>query len=238
VVAVNPAAADKLKQMVASVAVSDDTDETVNVHQKMNEGNTKVVGAEQTMKKADKSTLEETHMDKDVKEISIDSATLAASLEALTKECDSLKTTINAKTTEVTELKSMVESKDSEIQRLTEDQASLQSKMSKNLATALASLRARLQKPDTIGIDSKEKLGEYVDKLAERSCESLEDSINDLVLELDEDSAPVKKTTTERTASDIVKDSRIESPVPDKAMKPSIGSKKNVDALDNALELD
>ncbi|MHA2063502.1 MAG: hypothetical protein ACXABY_03880 [Candidatus Thorarchaeota archaeon] len=226
VIAVNPAIADKLKHVVASNEIADEDGETEDVRHSSSEDR-EVADAEQNLSKASNTLT--------VKDSQMAENKNTSEFDALKQEHDSLKDELAATKTENEELKRTVESKDSEIQRLTDGQAALQGRMSKNLATALASFRIRLKKPDTIGIDSKEELEEYVQKLSQRSAESLQDSIADLVLELEEDKTPEKDKSS---ASDIAAGKKVESPVPGKGDKPKHGNSKDEkkDALSKELD--
>jgi hypothetical protein len=131
-----------------------------------------------------------------------------------------------AATTKITTLEKTVETKTSEIERLSQAQTDMQVEMSKALATALASVRAQLKKPDAAGLDSVEKFSDYSDKLSRRSVDSLKDSLADLILELSgaDTSEQVKDTVQTKN---IVSQDKVTSPIPvDNKNIVQAGSKK------------
>ena len=156
----------------------------------------------------------------------LDPAVLSASLEALTRERERMQKELAAATTKITTLEKTVETKTSEIERLSQAQTDMQVEMSKALATALASVRAQLKKPDAAGLDSVEKFSDYSDKLSRRSVDSLKDSLADLILELSgaDTSEQVKDTVQTKN---IVSQDKVTSPIPvDNKNIVQAGSKK------------
>lgn len=205
-ISVSPKIAEKLKHVVTSTAVPARDDETSNVHQIIDRGSTEgATSVERDSTKADKPNKDQ---NMDPKEF-----------DALVKERDSLKSELASTKAKAEELDRTVKGKDSEIERLTKDATASQEKMAKSLAMSLASLRVRLKKPGTEGIDSKDKLEAYVSLLTQRSLESLQDSIADLVLELDkvaDEPAPGNKSTL-----DLVSGKKIDSQVLHNGSKPN-----------------
>jgi len=200
-VAVKPTTADKLKAAL-SISSTKSDDDTI-IHQKVVED--KKVEPSESNLKANNPTKEEGN--------SMDATKLQELVDSLQKELGVAKakiteheTTIAAKNTEVTKL-----SEDSK--KLVEDAKKLESKMRKTLATSLASLKIRLKKPDAQNLDSAEKKTQYIDKLASRSVESLEDAVVDLMEEL-ESVKEVTKQDKAPTAGDIVGNAdKIEDPI-------------------------
>lgn len=215
VVAVSPAIADKLKHTVAKTEIPTDS-ETSDVRNHQEGSDAKLGDAEQVLSKAkiNSNTEEETPMEKDLKELEV--------------KMDSLQKDLDAAQAKITELESVIKSKDSEIARVTEDSKELLEKTSKSLATSLAGMRVRMNKPDTTNVTDKEKLDAYVDQLAKRSPESLQDAINDLVLEMDMlERADLKGKTV--SAADAVKGDKLDSPVASKSTDGKPVGKKSTD---------
>lgn len=193
------------------------SDETGNVHQKAIEV-PKKDGSMDSVKTEVKSTKEAKKMDNDTtKKDGLDPGVLAASLEALTKERATLKDELTTASSKITTLEKTVEAKTSEIDRLTKAQTDMQVEMSKALATALASIRVQLKKPDVSGLDSVEKFSEYSTNLSKRSVESLRDSLNDLMLELSSQKPELAEPKISK--NEIIAD--------EKVTNPSIGNDKN-----------
>lgn len=195
------------------------SDETRHVHQTKIDAPKKDSSMD-SVKTEIKSTKEANKMDNEIqnKDGKLDPAVLSASLSALTKEREQMQADIATATGKISTLEKTLESKTSEIDRLTKAQSDMQVEMSKALATALASVRVQLKKPDSAGLDSAEKFTEYSTNLSKRSVESLRDSLSDLMLELSNQKPELteKKTTDTK---EIVADSKV--------LNPSILSDKN-----------
>jgi hypothetical protein len=164
----------------------------------------------------------------------LDSAVLSASLEALTKEREKMQQDLSTASTKITSLEKTIETKTSEIERLTKAQMDMQVEMSKALATALASVRAQLKKPDAAGLDSVEKFSDYSEKLSKRSVDSLKDSLTDLILELANAKGQVKEASDAKSINQIVSQDKVTSPIPvDSKNTVQAGSKKPSKTQDN-----
>lgn len=232
VIAVSPAITDKLKQVMSSDK-SSNTDETSNVRKVETGPESGASIVEQNLDKAnlDQKSKEDSNMEKE--------------LEVLKTEIASLKDAVSASKTEVETLKKQNEAKDSQIQRLTTDAATMQAKMGKTLAVSLASLRSRLNKTAKDSVDTKEKFDAYVEKLSARSIDSLQDSLQDLMQELDGLELPNKKQ--EGVVNQLATGDKVSSPVLTKSTsgkpeeKPADKNKKStasaVDKLDTELGL-
>lgn len=145
-------------------------------------------------------------------------------LETLKTERDTLKDSLDTANEELKNLKDQAVTRDSTITSLTEEVNSLKVSLIDHLATALASYRIRLKKPDTVALDSEAKRKEYITNLSKRSIDSLRDSIADLLTEIDQ--------TKETPTAVIVTEDKLESP--------TLGSKnkaksKEKNSDDNAL---
>ena len=163
----------------------------------------------------------------------LDPAVLSASLEALTRERERMQKELVAATAKITTLEKTVETKSSEIERLSQAQSDMQVEMSKALATALASVRAQLKKPDAAGLDSSEKFSDYSEKLSKRSVDSLKDSLSDLILELANADTSEQPNDAVQT-KDIVSQDKVTSPIPvDNKNTVQAGSKKPSKTQDN-----
>ena len=219
VVAVSPAIADKLKHTVANTEIPT-VDETSNVRPVNAGSDAKLGDAEQDLSKAntDSKTNKDIPMEKDLKE--------------LETKCDSLQKDLDTAKAKIAELEAKIEGKDSELARVIDDSKALRDSMSKNLAVSLAGMRVRMNKPDTKEIDNNDSLQAYVGKLAERSPESLQDAISDLVLELDMlERADLQGKTV--SAKDAVSSDKLASPVGAKGVDGKPAS-KNSTAKDSA----
>lgn len=232
VVAVSPATADKLKNVMSSDN-HDEPNVTTNVHRSDSKDTSGASNIEQNLDKAnhlDSTSKEETTMDE--KEII-----------QLKADYQSLKDKLAAAEASATDLKKQVEAKDSQIQRLTADATELQAKVVNNLAVSLAGLRVRLKKPGTEGIDSKEKLDAYVGKLATRSLDSLQDSLEDVLEEMAKVEAESKD---EVSTKDLISEDKLNAPTLSKGAKPTSTNKKSdkparksgADALSRSLGLE
>jgi len=235
VIAVSPVIADKLKHVMSSEKPSS-SDETIEVRLATTGSDSKASNVEQNLDKAndlDKQSNEDSNMEKE--------------LEVLKNEIASLKDGLTTAKTEVETLKKQNEAKDSQIQRLTTDAAAIQNKMSKTLAVSLASIRARLKKTGNDSVDSKEKFDAYVEKLSTRSIDSLQDSLQDLMLELESIEIPTKQITTSTT--ELVAGDKVTGTVPAKSTdgKPVVkpndkvaknGTMRSVDKLSLGLGLE
>lgn len=131
-------------------------------------------------------------------------------LKKLADEISSLKALLATAEAKVTELTQSVDSKNSALAALEASMSELKKDMATHLATALASYRMRLNKPDTKGLDTDEKKAAYIALLSKRSVESLKDSINDLLIESEQTLDEVKPTSNSK-ATDFVQDQRLES---------------------------
>jgi hypothetical protein len=164
----------------------------------------------------------------------LDPAIMSASLEALTKEREKMQQDLSTASTKITNLEKTIETKTSEIERLTKAQMDMQVEMSKALATALASVRAQLKKPDASGLDSVDKFSDYSEKLSKRSVDSLKDSLADLILELANAKNQVKEASDAKVINDIVSQDKVTSPIlVDSKNTVQAGSKKPSKTQDN-----
>lgn len=203
VITVSPVIADKLKHVMSSEKPSS-SDETSNVRKATTGSDSGASNVEQNLDKAndlDNKSNEDSKMEKE--------------LEVLKNEIASLKDGITTAKTEVETLKKQNEAKDSQIQRLTTDAAAMQNKMSKTLAVSLASIRARLKKTGVDSVDSKEKFDAYVEKLSTRSIDSLQDSLQDLMVELESIEVQNKQVTT--PTAELVAGDKVTGTVPAKS---------------------
>lgn len=225
IIAVSPAIVDKLRHAVSSTTPNK-ADVITDVRQPDN-GKTEGKSVEQNLDKAknlDTISKEDKKMDKQV--------------EDLQKEIASLKDQLSTAQTKLSDSIKEVEARDSQIKRLTTDATEFNKRVSKSLAVSLASLKIRLKKPGSEGIDSKEKLSEYVEKLATRSMDSLQDSIEDLLFEVE---APKDE---KNTTSDLVSKDKITDPTshkgdaPNKAEKKVVRTDKGVDLLSKSLGIE
>lgn len=146
--------------------------------------------------------------------------------------------------TKISELDAQVKAKDTEIERLNKESKELDSQMRTTLATSLTSLKIRLKKPDVVGLDSKEKQGEFVAKIATRSLQSLQDSVADLMVELEHaKETPEKATSSTKTAAEIVADAdKVTNPAGNEKgkktdQKKQLGGLDALSALDKAIGL-
>jgi hypothetical protein len=201
VIAVSHAIADKLKHKMSSEQPAK-VDEANDVRLTNAGSGSGVQNVEQNLDKAnnlDNTSKEEQEMD-------------AKKLESLETEVKSLTDQLAAAKTELETIKKQVEAKDAQIQRLTTDSASIQAKMTKSLAHTLASVRLRLKKADTVGVDSKEKTDAYVESLSKRSLDSLQDSLQDIMSELDQLGADTKQETKTTPAAEVIAKDKVSNP--------------------------
>lgn len=84
------------------------------------------------------------------------------------------------------ELQVSITNKDSVIESMKQEVTKMKSDNIKQLAKQLAMTRINLNKSGTEEINSKDKLEAYVEQLTKRTAESLQDSINDLLPELED----------------------------------------------------
>lgn len=228
VIAISPAVADKLKHVLSS----DDpkvSDVTSNVRQTKNGSDSGVQDVEQNLDKA--KNLE----DKSKK----DSKMEDKKLETLEVECQSLKDKLATAETKSVDLQKTIEAKDSQIHRLTTDATELQVRVAKNLAVSLASIKVRLKKPGTEGIKSKDDLEAYVAKLATRTPDSLQDSLEDLLLEFAEDSKIETPVVTKTPAvNDLIAKDKVGSPTLSKDSKPELNTKSTNKKADSKTAMD
>lgn len=231
VIAVSPAIADKLKQVMSSEE-SSKTDETTNVREVKTGPDSGASTVEQNLDKAnlDNKSKEDSKMEKE--------------LEVLKNEIASLKDAVSTAKVEVETLKKQNEAKDSQIQRLTTDAATMQTKMTKTLAVSLASLRSRLNKTGKDGVETKEKFDAYVEKLSSRSIDSLQDSLQDLMQEIESlelSNKQESKSVNQAVAGDKVTPNVLAKSTDGKPVaKPADKNKKStvaVDKLDAQLGL-
>lgn len=212
------------------------SDETSNVPQALNPKSKKDVHMDSDRTDNRSKPKERINMDNEepkVTDSGLDPAVLSASLEALTKERERMQKEMAVATTKITNLEKTVEAKTSEIERLSKAQTDMQVEMSKALATALASVRAQLKKPDTNGLDSLDKFNSYSDKLSKRSVESLKDSLADLILELS-DQMEVEVKSEAKNVNEIVSQDKVTTPSPvDSKNSVQAGSKKPSKTQDN-----
>jgi hypothetical protein len=234
VVAVSPATADKLKHVMSSEEPIK-ADEASNARPTDNGPVSGVSNVEQNLDKAndlDNASKEDNKM--------TDNKT-----ESLETEVKSLTDQLAAAKTEVDTLKKQVEAKDSQIQRLTTDSTAVQGKMAKALALSLASIRTKLKKSGTEGVDSKDKFDSYVEKLSTRSIDSLQDSLQDLMGELDQLVVDSKPEIKAQPAAEVVATDKVSAPTLSKGTKPetkvtkkSAAPSRAADALSKALGLE
>lgn len=129
----------------------------------------------------------------------VSNAALTSALEDMTK----VKTDLTNKNKE---LQTALETKSSVVDSMTQEIARLKAENVKQLARQLAITKVNLNKPGTDGITSKDKLDAYVEQLAKRTAESLQDSLNDLLPEL-EDAMKTRKSIG------MFVNSKVENPV-------------------------
>ena len=173
----------------------------------------------------------------DDKKIEFTQEEVKSIVDALRSENENLKRDSEELQAKVTNLEATVDAKDSEVQRLTQDLAEQQAHSAKVLATALAHTRISLRKPDTVDVDSAEKLAEYIDKLAERSIDSLTDSLTDLALEQE---SPIEdESRDEEDVADIAAADQVTSPTPEKVVeRPKETARKTaIAALGDELDI-
>lgn len=232
-IAVSPAIADKLKHVMSSDHPKTD-DETANVRQPSEENKSGVLNVEQDLDKAINSG------DEPEKETEMD----AEKITQLESELASLKDELATSKTKVSDLEKDIQAKDSQIQRLIADAEGMQEKMAGTLAVSLASLRTRFGKQLPKGEDGKEPITteQYIEKLSKRSVESLQDSLQDLMLEIDQ--LPQQKVETQNTPiNDLVKGDKVQDPTPrSKGATPKENTKtetpkRAVDVLSKGLGL-
>ncbi len=233
VIAVSPAIADKLKHKVSSVDQKEG-DETNDVRNTSSGDASGVLDVEQNLDKANLDNTSNKENSMDTKQI-----------DELNAQCQSLKDELATAKAKIAEITSQLEAKDSQIQGLNKDAKDMETEMSKSLAMTLATLRVKLQKADTQGIDNTEKLKEYIEKLSSRTNESLRDSIEDTLQELPKIEIS-KKDKVEPEVKDIKdlasKDkldantlSKGDKPAPSVVKKPN--SKKANDMLNSHLDI-
>lgn len=219
VIAVSPAVADKLKHVMSSEPPSK-VDEASNVRLTKPGTDSGVPNVEQNLDKAnglDNSSKQEKNMD------------LEKKIADLEKEITGLKDALTSAQKETSDLKKTLEGKDSQIQRLTADATANQAKMSKTLAVSLASLKSRLKKMD--GLDTKEKFDAYVEKLSARSVDSLQDSLQDFMVELDTEPVQTKPESNTKPTKEVIAQDKVASPALSKGGKPE-GKTKTSDKGD------
>lgn len=241
IVVVAPSSVDKLKQLIASSEAvppvpiessrhsDSDTDKNSDSDEKLkpvvtndqniddsrslqsDKGNSEAVDNKSEVKTQD-VPIGDSIMENKGTELSADA--LKATIESLTKDLGSVKTELTAKSEEIAKQKSILDAKDSEIKRLAEDQTKLAAGMSKVLARSLAQARVMLKKPDTKDVTSKVAFDKYVDELAKRSVDSLQDSITDLSLDLaveDKEKNDIVPPTSK--LADLKDKERVSSPI-------------------------
>tara|TARA_R110002074_G_scaffold402324_1_gene607022 strand:+ start:58141 stop:59649 length:1509 start_codon:yes stop_codon:yes gene_type:complete len=228
VVVVSPATADKLKHVISS--------EDTSVEDEPVDGRLPSVGkasgapdVERNLDKAndlDKTSKKDTEMEKE--------------LEDAKTEIQNLKDQLTTAQTKTTDTEKLVEAKDSQIERLTTDAQGMQDKMSSTLAMSLVSMRTRFGKQLPKGDDGEELTADqYVAKLSDRSVESLQDSLADLMFEIDQ--LPVDKTVTNTpSASTVLGKDQVTDPTPTKEgnapkEKKSSTPKRAIDNLSDGL---
>lgn len=224
IITVSPVIADKLKQIMSKAPTADVTSDVR--HSNGSERQT----VEQNLIKAknlDSKSKKETNMDANKE------------LDDLKTEVKSLKDQLTAAQTKITDLTKEVEAKDGQIGKLNTDSVEFNKRIAKSLAVSLASLKIRLKKPGSEGIDSKEKLEAYVEKLATRSLDSLQDSIEDLLFEVETPKDEPKKEDMKKPA-DLAKQDKLTAPIEIKGKKPnsdSEGGKKKDERPSRALDV-
>lgn len=156
------------------------------------------------------SSKEKTSINKPLKEtkMEIDESKMTELQTEITK----LKSDLATAEKDRDALKDQVAVKTQEIDTLKKSSDELKTEIAASLATALASLKIRLGKPDTKGL-TDETRKTYIESLAKRSVSSLKDSIADLLIEVE--SAPVASASDEDPeaikAADALKESKLES---------------------------
>lgn len=185
----NPSTVDKLKE-----TLSKDDDEPKN-------------GPSSTPKQEDSkptpTTQKVTKMDEDQKKM-LDQ--LGTDLEKVSQTIDGDLATAQER---IKELEAEVTAKDSEIETLNGTVEQLQKDSKLSLARVVHQLRAQLSKPDVKSLDSEEAREKYVTELAEkRSIDSLNDSVVDLNLELDN-----LPDEPEQKATDALEGGQVTSPI-------------------------
>jgi hypothetical protein len=196
VIAVSPAVADKLKHVISSEKPISE-DEALNVRSEK-KANTEVLTVEQNLDKA-----------KNLDSKSKEDSTMTVTIDSLQGEVASLKDQLSTAKTEVETIKNQVKAKDELISKLNTDSAEMSKKMSKSLALCLASLRSRLNKVDSELVDTKEKFDKYVDSMSSRTVESLQDSIADLMTELNVKSDTKKPEGEPKSAAEVISGDKV-----------------------------
>lgn len=152
----------------------------------------------------------------------IDNKTLEKTVASLTEEKDNLGKELATAQDRIKELEKAVQEKDTQIETSKSEVQELKTTVADMLATAVATLRVRLNKPDTKGIDSDDARKAYVEKLAKRSIESLRDSLADLTLESESTEQGKNLLNVDKVTSPVL----TEGPKP--TVKPEVVKKTNV----------
>lgn len=134
--------------------------------------------------------------------------TMDEEIKKLNDEISALKLSLATAEEKVKTLQAAVTAKDSEMVAVNKSMVDLKKDMAEHLATALASYKIRLGKPDVKGLKTDAEKKTYIDGLSKRSIESLKDSISDLLLETEVEEKIVKNTTS--SAADHIEGSKVE----------------------------
>jgi len=124
-------------------------------------------------------------------------------------------------------LQSTLDAKTELCERLTEENGEIRGKLVEQAAHQLAIMRVNLGKPGTITINNREKLDVYVEDLSSRSLDSLNDSINDLLPEVE----LMLKERDHKSNSSKLQDVSVEDPTlvhPSKDKSTELRSKDDV----------
>lgn len=130
-------------------------------------------------------------------------------IETLTKQLKTAEADTDSVKAEVERLKATLKDKDSEIEKLRKDGVTVLADLRKSYATNLLNAQIILQKPTVAAIADAEAFNAKLNEYAERSVDSLKDSISDLTPELiaRRDEVKVIKATA------IIADSKVDNPV-------------------------
>lgn len=130
-------------------------------------------------------------------------------IEALTKQLKIAEADTDSVKAEVERLKTTLKDKDAEIEKMRKDSVTVLADLRKSYATNLLSTQLILKKPTVAAIADAEAFSAKLNEYAERSVDSLKDSISDLTPEL----LSFKEMQGVKKVSEVVADSKVTSPV-------------------------
>ncbi|RMG69765.1 MAG: hypothetical protein D6710_08240 [Nitrospirae bacterium] len=159
---------------------------------------------------------------------------LVASIEALTSEVKALKAEKDELKSYISRLKATVAEKDEEVERFRRTAADNLAEAKNAYVSQLLNTRIILGKADVAGIKSDEDYKAAFAKYAERSMDSIKDSIEDLSIELSQFSNGMKTYKTIGSA----KDTKVEPPVVNKSNnKPKKSDSHQKDPLRDFMDI-